>query len=149
METGCKKQKTANYSSLGHRRSLQGPDRHQYQQAVRFDLVERPVQFEPPEDSIDFSKPGNSIRRPMASEENLIGISEEIQSPSLSPKNRKSCVHLVDFSDDSNGHNGSTQDGGKSGPAEPIGLRHRAESNGYIIDPLHLSRRLSPDYIVI
>ena len=85
----------------------------------------------------------------MASEEKLIGISEEIQSPSLSPKNRKSCVHLVDFSDDSNGHNGSTQDGGKSVPAVPIDLRHRAESNGYIIHPLHLSRRLSPDYIVI
>lgn len=32
-----------------------------------------------------------------------------------------------------NGHNGSTQDEGKSELAVPIDLRHRAESNFYII----------------
>lgn len=38
------------------------------------------IELEPSEDPIDFSEPDNSIRRSMASEENVIGISEEIQS---------------------------------------------------------------------
>jgi len=84
------------------------------------------------EDLIDFSEPASGADVVSANQEDLIDLSEPAEISNPFTENRTISGSLIDFSNTSNGHNGSLHDGTKSGRWIAPDLRQRSVSNGYI-----------------
>ncbi len=95
----------------------------------------------PEEDLIDFSDPASGADVVLANVDDLIDISEAPKIANPFTEDRTRSGSLLDFANPNNGHNKGLEEGDKSGPAVAIDLKHRAESNGYIVR----ARPQSPD----